>query len=258
MTLIRETARVLRTHALGETSLIVVLFGRQQGLLRVVAKGARDPKSRLRGLLEPGTPLSLLVYLKPRGGLHLLKEAGLAGTLPRASADLESLALRMAALELTQRALQDEGPDPALYELLDGYLDLFDGKARPGFAAFFSFEAGLLDAQGLLPSLEECAQTGTPLKPGQVRFLPTEGAFVGPAAEGEGIDLAPGDWDCLVSLFQSGPAAHSGELMDPQRRRRIGRMMHRILSHHLPGYRLPKSLDLLRPSKDAGDKEPDA
>ncbi|MEL7362835.1 MAG: recombination protein O N-terminal domain-containing protein, partial [Bacteroidota bacterium] len=44
--IVRTDAVVLRTLDYGETSQIVALFAREHGLLSVIAKGSRRPKSR--------------------------------------------------------------------------------------------------------------------------------------------------------------------------------------------------------------------
>jgi len=38
--------------------------------------------------------------------------------------------------------------------------------------------------------------------------------------------------------------------VDPTVRREVGALLHRFLGYHLPGYRLPAALDLLRARKD--------
>lgn len=54
-----DLAFVLHTLAWRETSLIVEVFTRSHGRLGLVAKGARRPRSALRGLLQPFQPLEL-------------------------------------------------------------------------------------------------------------------------------------------------------------------------------------------------------
>jgi len=252
MSLVRDRCRVLRTYALGETSLIVVMLGREQGLLRCVAKGARDPVSRFRGLMEPGTPLESQIYLKDRDGLHLLKESSLAGRLPRVSPRLESLALRLAGLELAAAAAPSGAAQDGLFDLLEDFLSVFEDDGEEGFLPFFAFEASRLALNGSLPSLDESALSAAALSGGTLRFLPGEGAFALSSEGVEGMDLAPADRDCLVSLFQHDPSALRGRNMEPGLRKRMGKILHLTLSRHLPGYRLPRSLEMLRP---AGEKD---
>ncbi len=256
MNLVRDRARVLRTYALGETSLIVQMLCAEEGLRRGVAKGARDPKSKFRGLLEPGTPLEVVLYLKGKEGLHLIKEISLSGPMPPTSARLESLALRLAGLELAGAGAQNDEPLDGLFELLEDYLSVFEDPKEDGFHPFFAYEASLLELHGSLPSLEECALTGRPLEGPPVMFLPGEGAFALAGEDSEGMDLAQPDWDCLVSLFQNIPSALRGRVMEPEMRRRMGRILHLSLSRHLPGYRLPRSLEMLRPAGGKTGREP--
>ena len=259
MSLLRCEARVLRTYPLGETSLIVVLFTRERGLLRAVAKGARTSKSRFRGLLEPGWPLTAQVYLKRSGGLHLLGETGLRGRLPRPSRRLESLALRLAALELVMHSSEEDEPQEKLFALLEDYLAVFDEGEEEGFLPLFAFETSLLSLHGLRPGLDACCVCGAPLDLSALRFIPSEGLFACRSHESEGIDLASDEGDWLKSIFLSRPSELKGRLLPDAARRRIGRVLHHALSRHLPGYRLPRSLAMLRPARTRGagaDEEP--
>lgn len=247
MALLRTHARVLRTYALGETSLIAVLLTAEAGLLRAVAKGARESRSRLRGLLQAGAALELQLYLKPRGGLHLLREASALGALPRPAATLEPLCLRLAALELVMCTTEEGEPLDGLYPLLDEYLELFAGEKEPGWAPFLAFEVGLLALHGVSggADLDRCGLCGRPLDSGALRFLPEEGVFACDRHADEGLPLAPEEKDWLLSIFLARPAALAGHLPPAAVRARVGHLLHLALSRHLPGYRTPRSLAML-------------
>lgn len=259
MALTASRARVLRTYALGETSLIAVLLTEEAGLLRAVAKGARELKSRLRGLLEPGAGLTVQVYLKPRGGLHLLREAASSGPRPRAAAGLAPLCLRLAALELVMATTEEGAPMAGLFPLVDEFLALYEAEPppAPGWAAFYGFEAGLLGLHGAAvgESLLRCGQCGRELPAAGTWFLPGEGLFTCAAHGGEGMPLAPEERDWLLSIVFARPAALGGQEPPEALRARIGRVLHLALSRHLPGYRAPRSLAVLggarRPAADA-------
>ena len=257
MTLLPTHARVLRTHALGETSFIAVLLTEERGVLRAVAKGARTPRSPFRGLMEPGTALALQLYLKPKG-LHLIRDASGRGAPARPAARLETLSLRLAALELVMRTTEEGEPLEGLFPLLEEYLDLYASPGgEPGWAPLFAFEAGLLSLHGLEPSLEECGLCGRPLTGGGLRFLPGEGQFVCSAHENEGLDLAPEERDWLLSIFLARPAALAGRTLPETVRSTVGRVLHLALSRHLPGYRLPRSLAMLREARRGEGDERD-
>lgn len=52
-----QTAFVLHTYPFKETSLIVELFSRDHGRMAVMAKGARRPRSALRGMMQSFQPM---------------------------------------------------------------------------------------------------------------------------------------------------------------------------------------------------------
>ena len=54
-----QKAFVLHAHPYSETSLIVDVFSREQGRLPLLARGARRPRSVLRGNLMAFAPLEL-------------------------------------------------------------------------------------------------------------------------------------------------------------------------------------------------------
>jgi DNA repair protein RecO (recombination protein O) len=54
-----ELAFVLHSHPFRETSLLLDVYSRQQGRLAIVARGARRPRSALRGVLMSFQPLRL-------------------------------------------------------------------------------------------------------------------------------------------------------------------------------------------------------
>lgn len=68
-------AWVLHTRPYRNTSLIVELFTRDYGRISAVAKSARGPKSRYRGLIQPFVPLSIEFFgdgeLKTLGNVEL-------------------------------------------------------------------------------------------------------------------------------------------------------------------------------------------
>src|SRR5206468_9044059 len=116
--LVRGEGIVLKTHALGDTSRIVVVYMRDQGLTRLVAKGARKTPSRFGFALEPLSRGSYVFYYKPDRDLHLLSQADTLAPTGSRIADLARLAHAEAALELVDKLVWGEEPHAELYDLL--------------------------------------------------------------------------------------------------------------------------------------------
>src|SRR5687767_5028019 len=66
MPLYTADALVLRTYKLGEVDRIVVFLTRDRGKKRGVAKGARRPRSRFAGALEPLTEVRVAYFESER------------------------------------------------------------------------------------------------------------------------------------------------------------------------------------------------
>ncbi len=100
MPLVRSEGVVLRTYALGDTSRIVVVYTRDFGLVRLVAKGARKQPSRFGFALEPLSRSQLVFYHKPDRELHLVSQADTIAATAAQVTQLARLAHAEAAIEL--------------------------------------------------------------------------------------------------------------------------------------------------------------
>ncbi|NIR44131.1 MAG: DNA repair protein RecO, partial [Gemmatimonadetes bacterium] len=72
MALVSTPATILKTYEYSETSKILRLLTRDHGLCSVIAKGARRPRSRFGGLLEPFSDGVATFYVKEGRELHTL------------------------------------------------------------------------------------------------------------------------------------------------------------------------------------------
>ena len=118
---LRLEAVVLKHSDWGEADRLVWLFSREQGKLRAIAKGARKPRSRKAGHLEPFTRVSLQVA---RGrDLPIITQAEtLEAYLPLRD-DLLRTTYAAYAVELLDRFTYEEGEHQGLYRLLTETLD---------------------------------------------------------------------------------------------------------------------------------------
>jgi len=166
MALIRSEGIVLKTHALGDTSRIVVVYTRDHGLVKLVAKGARKTPSRFGISLEPLSRSRFLFYYKPDRDLHLLSQTDTIVATGVGLTDLSRLAHAQAAVELLDRLVWGEEPHPDLYDLLSATLDATvraPGTSLP--AITIAFELQVASLLGYRPRLDACAGCGGTLSP---------------------------------------------------------------------------------------------
>ena len=97
MAILQTEAVVLRGWKLGETSKILALFTRENGPVRVVAKGSRLPKSEFKGCLEPLTHIRIVYYEKRTRDLQLLSKTDLVDPHLHIIGDVKRTALGLAS-----------------------------------------------------------------------------------------------------------------------------------------------------------------
>lgn len=183
MPLYTAEALVLRTYKLGEADRIVVFLTRDRGKKRGVAKGARRPRSRFAGALEPLTEVRVAYFEKERRelvglnyaetvrsplALCALVHGGVsAGGRVRSPgdearvADVSPDALGYVGYfaELLDAWAQDADADERLYRLGASMVEALASGAPVDVLARY-FEYWLLRLQGVYPESRETLSDG--------------------------------------------------------------------------------------------------
>jgi DNA repair protein RecO (recombination protein O) len=142
-------ALVLRTYKLGEADRIVVFLTRDRGKKRGVAKGARRPRSRFTGALEPLTEVRLAYFEKERRELVGLNYAETFRS-PLKFESQDALGYVSYFAELLDEWAQEADADDRLYRLGASMLDaLAAGTPVEPLARYFEY--WLLRLQGVYP-----------------------------------------------------------------------------------------------------------
>src|SRR3954471_18538795 len=165
---LKTEAIVLRSIRYGEADRILHLYSKTKGRIGAIAKGARKPKSRFGGRLEPFFRLDLILHER-RGDLMTVTNVATIDGYPRmdASAGRRSsgpaLTAGARACDAVLRLLDSAEPNLPAYNLLCRYLALLDDPAEPRAAALetaLSFRLKLALVAGFAPELASCAQCG--------------------------------------------------------------------------------------------------
>ena len=181
MPLYTADALVLRTYKLGEADRIVVFLTRDRGKKRGVAKGARRPRSRFTGALEPLTEVRVAYFEKEQRELVGLNYAETHRS-PLLLTNQDALGYVSYFAELLDEWAQEADADDRLYRLGASMLDALSAGAPVDPLARY-FEYWLLRLQGVYPE-----SRGT-LSDGAVAFL-TAARSVPPQQVG-GVLAAP-------------------------------------------------------------------
>ena len=263
MALVRCEGIVLKTHALGDTSLIVVTYTREHGLLKLVAKAARRTPSRFGYALEPLSRSRFVVYHKPDRDLHLLSQAEVLDPTGSRLADLSRLAHGQAALELIDRLVWGEEPHEELFDLLAAALQAVAVAPVGTLAAItIAFELQTSSLLGYRPRLDTCAVCGGAISPRRL-FSPARGGLLceGCVVAEPGAVTLSADALAGLSLLLSRPLREAGDWLGLSEVRRTGeilRVVEAFLRHHFQRFQGLRSLEVLRslPGSDVAKDTP--
>jgi DNA repair protein RecO (recombination protein O) len=155
----REPAYVLHSYPYKETSLIVEVFSRHRGRVGLLARGARRPRSAIRGTLLAFHPLRLSWTASAE--LGTLSAAEWSGGQPALAG--QGLMCGFYLNELLLKLLPREDPHEQLFDAYAASLVRL-AERNDHAAVLRGFERRLLTELGYAPLLERDAATGLPVQ----------------------------------------------------------------------------------------------
>ena len=197
---------VLHTYPYLETSLVVELFSSNFGRVSTIAKGARRPRSAMRGMLQAFQPLvaswsgkselRTLHGVEWQGGLHVLHGS--------------ALICGFYLNELMLRLLPREDPHETLFKHYEHALKALT-RNEPQPIVLRRYEISLLQELGYAMPLTHDAETGEPIAAETTYiFVPEQGAIKktsgqsGVQLRGKTLlDMAQDDYTDALTLQQS-------------------------------------------------------
>ena len=223
-----QAAWVLHLHPYSETSLVVDVFTRDHGRVPLLARGARRPRSAMRGMLMSFQPLELgwfgsgevktLAKVEWLGGMPLL-----GGRCLLLGYYLNELLLKMLPREDAHAALFDAYA-AALQALAEGAADAPELRR---------FEKTLLKELGYGLTLDVDVESGRPVVPdAHYAFLLERGPVARPGV-GAGDTAIDDQGSALSGKTLLDMAAD--DYSDPRTRMESRRLMRLLISHHLGG-----------------------
>ena len=168
-------AIVLRRRDSGESDRRLTIFSRELGKIDVVAKGAKKPTSRLRGVSEPlnigrftyasGKKQRFITAAQPQGSFHGLR------------VDFDRLNLGLSWAETLGHILPYEDPLEEAYDLCIKTLEFMETSENPMVVLAWG-EVKLLELSGFLPSFNRCVRTESKILESEAFFSPSAGGYV--------------------------------------------------------------------------------
>ena len=215
-----QPAFVLHSYPYKETSLIVDVFTRDFGRIGLVAKGAKRPHSKLRGVLQTFQPLQ--ASWSGKSELRTMIDAEwVGGMLP-----LEKTALLCGFYlnELLVKLLARDDPHPLLF---DHYVATLNQLAHgePATIVLRKFERTLLKETGVAADLTRCTSTRAAVDPAVDYVVDPE--------RGPRLVRAADTWPAVAgkTLLDM----EKEDYADPVTQVQSKQLMRFLLAHHLGG-----------------------
>jgi len=216
-----EISFVLHNYPFRETSLILDVFSRHHGRLAIVARGARRPRSSLRGVLLNFQPLLLSWFGK--GEVRTLHSAEWQGGQPY----LQGTALMCGFYlnELLLNLLARDDPHPQLFDYYRATLSRLAHETDHA-ATLRSFEKHLLQELGYGLVLDREAVSDRPIQAELCyRYIMERGAFPDGGGNMTGVRVLGKTMLDMVA----------DEYSDPVTAQQSKQLMRMLLNHHLGG-----------------------
>jgi DNA repair protein RecO (recombination protein O) len=239
-------AIVLQVFRYSDTSKILRLLTRGEGLRSAMARGALRPKSRFGGVLEPFAQGSATLFLRDTRELQSLQ----AFELSRSRQGLGRHLMRFGAASLLAEILlrtESEHAGPEVFDRLSAALSRLDEVPDAELAATALAEAwGLVALLGFAPELGQCVACGRRLA----------------ADEPAGFDLPAGGVRCSacagdVALRRLPPGARAalqgllaGRRAPIERTTAHWHLLERFLFHHLGEGAVLRSMEFIAAALD--------
>lgn len=244
---------ILRSQKLGETSKILTLFSREAGKLKVVAKGARSPRSRFGGTLEPLNQVTVVYYHKETRELQTLSQADVVNDFRGIRASLEKWTVATACCELMHRLeFPAETTAPAFRQFVASLEALDEAQMRVR-NVFRHFQIQLLRLSGFTPNFARCLHCGGQPQGEWVAFEIRRGGFVGQecgAGQHLGFHLRMAALRGLRDLASHGVKEAAGIRLGRSVAAEIDAFLRAYFGYHFEGMAELRSLSVLQELED--------
>ena len=237
---VRENAICLRTIDYSETSQVVHFLTRSSGVVRLLAKGAKRPKSSAGGaidLLAEGD----LVFIPSRGeALGTLVEFAETTTHSALRRDARRLYVALYMIELVGQMVAEGDPHVEVFDLLHGSLARLAHPDAPAGAVLAHYQWRLLEYVGLLGEFSNCVGCGRPVAETgrEIHFSSALGGLLCPSCHIAAGDTLRLDGPTLAGLKAIQAALATAQSDGPSAKRVLlpdseAGAVNRLLAYHI-------------------------
>jgi DNA repair protein RecO (recombination protein O) len=181
MASVKSPGLILKKIPFSDSSLILKVFTRESGLVTLIAKGAKRPKSKFSGLLDFFTLDQFIYRDSSKSEILTLADVGLIRDFPRLKSDPARQSLANVFMELYLKYAAEPAQSYPHFEMLLERLEALDEAGDGSFDPVLhlcDFLLGLCAVSGFSPQFTDCVQCGTTELGFRVRMDPDLGGPV--------------------------------------------------------------------------------
>ncbi len=161
MSIKKTEAIVLRTRPFSETSKIVTLLTPDFGKIVMMAKGARNVKSKFAGHLELFSRIAVIFYERETRDLQYLSDVGMLEPYFAIRNDLSRTYMAITLMEICEAVTHGNEDSAALYQFLTSTLNELNTSARNTQNSLLYFLLHLGDILGFRMDFSTCGHSSS-------------------------------------------------------------------------------------------------
>ena len=169
----------LRSYSLSESDKIVVLYSRDRGLIRCVAKGVKKPKSKLGARMDLFVANKLM--LREGKNMSTISQAEALNTFYKTRSDMDKIFYSMYISEIVSNfGVEDDPCSASIYDILYEALDTIS-KASSKIQilnAVIKFQLKIMRISGFSLELDRCLSCGKRIEEEKMFFSAKLGGVV--------------------------------------------------------------------------------
>ena len=178
MSLAKESGFILRKIPFSESSFILKVFTRGLGSITLMAKGAKRPGSKFRGLIDPALHLQFLFPAFSRSEIRILSDISLLQDFP----GIRDVPIKQGLTRIFAEVLLRHPPGEAdaasfhdLFLSAQKQIESCPSERGPLQTRLCAFLLDYCRISGFQPQFQECARCGSPISGSPVVFHPGQG-----------------------------------------------------------------------------------
>ncbi len=244
-----DSAICVRSIDYSETSQVLVLLARDNGLVRLLAKGSKRAKSKSGGAVDYFAEGRCVFTGTHKQGLGTLMEFVETVTHTPLRDDLERLNVGLYMLELCLNLLGEGDPHPEVFDLLHNALARLEQSDALPSAVLAYFQWRLARRVGLLGDMDRCVSCGQRAEEG-VYFSSSAGGLLCRNCQGAAKEKRAVSPAALLGLAALA-AAEAGQR--PKLPAPAAQAVNALLAYHIQ-YQLAKPLKMVEFALTGGRK----